>query len=118
MTTLKTKSILYGLLLVSSIQFAECKSKNKENNTTTTQSGTVDSGSSTVAPPAPVEIAPDETLQTGLRDATKDYPDVKASVNNGEVTLTGNITRDRLPALMQSINSLQPKKINNNLTIK
>ena len=72
----------------------------------------------TVTPAAPVEVSPDATLETGVRDATKDYPSVTATVANGEVTLTGTIERDKLPNLMQSINSLNPKKVNNNLTIK
>ena len=73
----------------------------------------------TVAPPAaPVEVSPDAALQTGVRDATKDYPGVTATVNNGEVTLTGTIQRDRLTNLMQSIQSLNPRKVNNNLTIQ
>ena len=66
----------------------------------------------------PVTISPDDSLNTNLKDATKDFPGVTATANNGEVTLTGNITRDRLPKLMQSVNALHPKKVNNNLTIK
>ncbi len=74
----------------------------------------------TVAPPAaaPVEVAADSALESGVRDATKDYPGVTAVVTNGEVTLNGTIERRKLPALMQSINSLKPKKVNNNLTVK
>ena len=73
----------------------------------------------TVMPPAaPVDISPDAALESGLKDATKDYPGVTASVANGEVTLTGNIERNRLATLMQSIHALNPKKVNNNLTVK
>ena len=73
----------------------------------------------TVTPmPAPVEISPDNTLQTGVNDATKDFPGVKATVTNGEITLTGEIKKDRLPVLMQALHSLNSKKINNNLIIK
>jgi osmotically-inducible protein OsmY len=57
-------------------------------------------------------------LSSGVRDATKDFPGVNATVNNGEVTLTGNIKRDRLPTLMQSVQSLHPRKVNNNLTVE
>jgi hypothetical protein len=90
-----------------------CKNKSKDASDNTTTSPT------TTAPaPAPVEISPDDALRTGVTDATKDYPGVTASVNNGEITLTGEIQRSRLPNLMQSLNSLQPKKINNNLKVK
>ena len=69
-------------------------------------------------PPAPVEINTDSTLTQGVADATKDFPSVTATINNGEITLTGSIQRSNLPKLMQSLNSLHPKKINNQLTIK
>jgi membrane-bound lytic murein transglycosylase len=120
MVHVKLKALLYGMLLVSSISLTQCKSKPKETETTP-QSTTTDQSTTTTTTPTTdqsVQVSPDETLQTGLKDATKDYPGVKTQVNNGEVTLTGNISRDKLPALMQSLNSLHPKKINNNLTIK
>ncbi len=107
------KNLFFILMLTAGIGLAACKDKSKQNNepaTTTTDSSAMRT--------APVEIAPDEALENGVRDATKDYPGVNASVSNGEITLTGDITRDRLANLMQSLNSLHPKKINNNLTIK
>lgn len=108
------KAICIGLLFTTGVTFTSCKGKSKDatNETTTT----------TPAPaeptPAPVEISADDALKTGARDATKDYPGVSAEVNNGEITLTGEIERSRLQNLMQSLNSLRPKKINNNLKIK
>ena len=63
-------------------------------------------------------IAPDSALTQGVTDATKDYPSVTAVVNNGEITLTGTIKRADLQKLMQSLQSLNPSKINNQLTIK
>jgi hypothetical protein len=52
-----------------------------------------------------------------ITDAVKDFPGVTATVDQGVITLTGNITRDKLPKLMMSVNALHPKKVNNNLTI-
>ncbi len=72
-------------------------------------------------PPSPVpapEIATNDALSTGVRDAVKDHPGVKAEVTNNEIYLTGEIKRSDLPALMQKLSSLNAKKINNNLTIK
>ena len=71
-----------------------------------------------VTPAAPVEIAGDDMLQNGVRDAVKDFPGVQAEVTNGEINLTGDIKRSDLQRLMMSLNSLKPKKINNKLTIK
>ena len=67
---------------------------------------------------APPVVAPDSALTQGVTDATKDFPGVTAAVANGEVTLTGTIKRADLPKLMQSLQSLNPSKINNQLTIK
>lgn len=68
-------------------------------------------------PPAPA-VNPDSDLTKGVTDATKDFPTVTAAVNNGEITLTGSIKRADLQKLMQTLNTLKPKKINNQLTIK
>ena len=67
---------------------------------------------------APVEIAADDPLMSAVRDATKDYPTVSATVADGVITLTGEISKASLPKLMMALNSLKPKKIENKLTIK
>lgn len=73
----------------------------------------------TVAPPpVPVEVAADDPISKGVMDAIKDYTGVKADVKDGVVTLTGEIKKTELPKLMQSIMSLKPKKVDNQLTIK
>lgn len=79
----------------------------------------VDNITVSAPPPPPVVTAsPDSALSQGVVDATKDYPGVSATVNNGEITLTGTIKRSDLTKLMQTLNSLHPTKINNQLTIK
>lgn len=69
-------------------------------------------------PPAPVVIAADDPLAKAVTDAVKDYPTVKASVNNGVITLTGDIKKDGLKKLMPVLQSLKPKKVDNQLIIK
>ena len=69
-------------------------------------------------PPPPVTIAVDDALVKGVADATKDFKDVKATVADGVITLTGEIKRADLKTLMQSLNTLKPKKIDNQLVIK
>ena len=98
-------------LLSGGIVLPSCKNKNKDTTTNTTVNADTTNK-------APVEVATDDQLSSGVKDATKDFPGVTASVHNGEVTLTGTIKRDRLPILMQSIHSLNPKKVNNNLTVE
>jgi hypothetical protein len=105
------KTWLGVAIICAAVTFSSCKSKEKEN--TNVQS--TDTVTTTTTPP---QVSQDEVLTKGVADATKDYPGVTATVNNGEVTLTGTIRRDKLPALMQSIQGLSPRKVNNNLTIK
>lgn len=68
-------------------------------------------------PPPPV-INPDQMLIDAMNAIGKDYPKVKFDVVNGEITLTGEITRDELPKLMQKVQESKPKKVNNNLVVK
>lgn len=72
----------------------------------------------TVTAAAPVVIADDATLNNSVNTIVKKYNGVEATVNNGEVTLRGTITRDNLQKLMMDLNAANPKKINNQLTIK
>ena len=73
----------------------------------------------TVAPAftAPV-ISADDPLMSAVADATKDHPTVTATVNDGVVTLTGTIEKSKMQGLMQTLNSLNPKKIDNQLVQK
>ncbi|MCC9070804.1 BON domain-containing protein [Flavobacterium sp. F-65] len=71
----------------------------------------------TVAPAA-VEINTDSVLNTSVNEVVKTYSGVSATVLDGVVTLSGNIKRDQLPALIKSVQELKPKKVENKLTIK
>ncbi len=117
-TSFKTFIVVAVCALLS---VTACKSKNGSVTNTDTAAAYMEprQDNATVKPDtAQVQISPDDSLTKMAKDAVKDYPGVTASVNNGEVTLTGNITRDKLPKLMQSVNAMHPKKVNNNLTIK
>jgi len=76
----------------------------------------------TIAPPppapAPIVITADDPLTKGVTDAIKDFPGVKSSVKDGIITLTGEIKRADLKKLIMTLNTLKPKKIDNQLTIK
>ena len=80
----------------------------------------VDNGTVAAAPvvTAPVVISSDDSLTQTVTDATKDFPTVKAEVKDGVVTLTGEIKKADLIKLMQSVNALKPKKVENKLTVK
>lgn len=115
-----SKTLLLSVAVASTITLFSCKGNNTNNNadttTTTVAPETVDTN--TTPPPPPVEAAADDSLTTKANDAVKDYPGVTASVSNGEVTLTGEISKAKLPKLLQAINATNPKKVNNQLTVK
>lgn len=71
-------------------------------------------------PPPPVVINPDETLQqtVGAAITAMNLSKVQAAVKDGVVTLTGEIKKADLPSLMQRLNELKPKSIENKLVIK
>ena len=69
-------------------------------------------------PAAPVEITADDPLKASVDNTIKDYPGVAATVKDGVITLTGQIKRADLQNLMKALNTLKPKKIENQLTIK
>ncbi|RZL51107.1 MAG: hypothetical protein EOP00_00880 [Pedobacter sp.] len=106
-----TKNLLIAAIGISALSFNACKGGNKDKDKTDTVA--VDTPATT-----PVVVSTDDELTTKAKDATKDFPGVTATVANGEITLTGDIKRDKLQALMQSVNALHAKKINNQLTIK
>lgn len=76
----------------------------------------------TVAPPAPVAapvvINADETLSKAVMALLGNYPGVSSTISNGVVTLNGEIKKANLMPLMQSIQALNPKKVENKLTVK
>ncbi len=114
---LKTMGIF--TVAVISLQSISCKGKGSAVTTDTTTIAPVPTDNNvTKTPDTAVIISPDDALKTQIGDATKDYPGVSATIDQGVVTLTGTITRDKLPKLMQAINALHPKKVANNLTIK
>ena len=103
------KSFVLTIVFALGLGMTSCKDKSKDKNT--------DSGTTTVNQ-TPVEVSSDDTLTKNVQDATKDYPNVQATVTNGEVTLAGSIERDRLPKLISAIQGLNPKKVNNLLEVK
>lgn len=67
-----------------------------------------------VVPPAPDYSELDVQINAGLADALKDHQTVSATVQDGVITLTGEINEDEIPTLMERLNALQPVEIVNN----
>ena len=66
----------------------------------------------------PVVITADDPLKISVDNTLRDYPGVTATINDGVVTLTGEIKKADLQKLMMALNSLKPKKVENKLVIK
>jgi len=113
---MNNKFLSYSLavLLAGGLTLTSCKDKKAttDSNTTTT---TLDTLTTTTAP---VEVSGDEPLRQGVADATKDFPGVNATVTNGEVNVSGEIARADWMRLKPMLDALNPKKVNNQLTIK
>lgn len=71
-----------------------------------------------VIPPAPDYTELDAAINTALPDALKDHKTVTATVQDGIITLNGEIRERDLPTLMEKLNALGPVQIVNNLTVK
>ena len=65
------------------------------------------------AAPAPAAVAPATTspLEQGVVDATKDFPGIKATVADSVITVTGEIAQSKVKTLKQSLDALNPKKV-------
>jgi hypothetical protein len=123
MTLRSMKTTALTLLISAALFTVSCKGKEEDksidaNSTTNTgRDVTGDTATSTVEP-APSTTPAATISEDQLKDAIKDYPNVTATANNGEITLTGSVKRSELPALMQRVQALNPTKVNNNLSIK
>ncbi|MEO7976528.1 BON domain-containing protein [Flavobacterium sp.] len=67
---------------------------------------------------AAVIINSDSDLDKSVGNVIKGYDGVSATVVGGVVTLSGEIKRSELQPLIQSIQELNPQKVDNKLTIK
>lgn len=67
---------------------------------------------------ATVVINSDADLDKSVAKIVKDYDGVSATVVGGIITVSGEIKRDKLQPLMQSLQELKPKKVDNKLVIK
>lgn len=104
-----SRLILVGLPLVIAITLLPaCKGKPKAVDTTTE---TAPAAAATDTTTAQVQISPDDALIKGVTDATKDYPELTATVKDGVVTVSGETTADRWKKLKMALDELKPKKV-------
>ena len=68
--------------------------------------------------PAPVVINNDDAIMADVNNVVVNYEGVDATVLDGVITLTGEITKDKLMELMPAVQALNPKKVVNQITVK
>ena len=59
-----------------------------------------------------------KTNQQKVEDAVKDFPSVKVSVVNDELTLTGDVSSLQARKIKESVDALKVGKVNYNYTVK
>ncbi|MDQ6812556.1 MAG: BON domain-containing protein [Bacteroidota bacterium] len=62
-----------------------------------------------------VNVSSDSDLKEQVKRVVKKHKHVQAEVNNGVITLRGSIDKDDLQQMMGDLNSLRPKRIDNQL---
>ena len=72
----------------------------------------------TIAAPVAVVSAVDPAVQQKVTDAVKDFPSVKVSVVNDELTLTGDVSSLQARKIKESVDALKVGKVNYNYTVK
>lgn len=121
-----SRTLLFAVAAATTFSFYACGGNNHSETTTDTAINAAPVEPE-VAPapatPAPADAtagtaAADAELNTKVTDAIKDYPGVTAAINNGEVTLTGEVKKADLPKVLQAVNATNPAKVNNQLTVK
>lgn len=62
-------------------------------------------------PPPPVEVTADDPLTSAVKDATKDFPSVTATVKDGVIAVSGELKSDSWKKLKMALDGLKPKKV-------
>lgn len=102
---------------------ADITVKNKAESTAKGVEGikSVDVSKVTLKPlPTPAPVSPDKMIEGTVNEAIKKLglTGITVSVLNGEVTLTGDVAKDKLTTVMQAANQANVKKVINKLTVK
>ncbi len=71
-----------------------------------------------VIQPSPDYTTLDNSINTGLNDALNEYQDVTANVENGVITIRGQIRETDRPTIMERLNALNPVQIIDSTTVR
>ena len=108
--TLKVATLVFAISLVA----VSCKKKAEETPAVTTATEAPVAVQDTVVTASVVDPA----IQQKLTDAVKDFPTVKVGVENGELTLTGDVTAEQARKIKMSVDALKLGKVNFKYNVK
>ena len=108
--TLKVATLVFAISLVA----VSCKKKAEETPAVTTATEAPVAVQDTVVTASVVDPA----IQQKLTDAVKDFPAVKVGVENGELTLTGDVTAEQARKIKMSVDALKLGKVNFKYNVK
>ena len=108
--TLKVATLVFAISLVA----VSCKKKAEETPAVTTATEAPVAVQDTVVTASVVDPA----IQQKLTDAVKDFPAVKVGVENGELTLTGEVTAEQAKKIKMSVDALKLGKVNFKYNVK
>ena len=103
-------------------EVADVTVKNKAMTSVKSVDGIKSVTDSTTLKPLPTPEPPsadkmlEGTVNEGLKK--KNITGITVTVANGEITLTGEVAKDKLAEVMAVANETKPKKVNNKLTVK
>ena len=102
-----------GVVTLSGVVSSQSESQALENSAKAADSKNIKSVVNNIVVEAPqIEINSDDAnLAAKIVDATKDFPSVQASVKDGIITVTGSVEQARVQVLKQSLDALNPKKV-------
>lgn len=102
-----------GVVTLTGTVSSESEREAIENSAKAADSKNIKSVVNNIVVAAPqIEInANDADLTSKVMDATKDFPNVQTTVNNGVITVTGTLEQSRVQVLKQSLDALSPKKV-------
>jgi len=93
-----------------------------EATNTSHNSGTTDNSAAvntvhTTEPTAAGSTEDTDPVLIAAKKALKEYPNIQVEVADDEITVRGDVTKSEANDIMEKLNALKPKKVNNKLNI-
>lgn len=113
--------ILTVLSLAAFLFLVGCRSASNTNaNANHTNTANTIGNTNIAVSTATPYVMPDAQLKSAVEDnlKKKNISGVDVEVKDGVVTLRGNITKDKLPDAMMAASETNPKKVDNQLSVK